>query len=86
LRFREATRLIEMKFHLTPKENIRLLQPLGPVAANPLYPSLYFAGSSMGVNGQEAAIEGVVRMEPDGTVRWQFVRASFFRPARLIIK
>jgi hypothetical protein len=64
-----------MKFHLIPKEKIRFLQPLRNAARHPLYPSLYFAGSSTGVNGQEAAVEGVVRMSPGGVVRWQFVRA-----------
>lgn len=71
LRLREATRLIEMKLHLIPREELRFLQAT-TVACNTWYPSLYFAGSSTGVNGPEASVEGVVRMGSDGLVRWQF--------------
>jgi len=76
LRFREAIRLIEVKLHLIPKEKIRFFHTVNTVASHRRYPSLYFTGSSMGVDGHEAVVEGVVRMNSDGVVRWQFVRAS----------
>lgn len=64
-----------MKLHLIPREELRFLQAT-TVACNTWYPSLYFAGSSTGVNGPEASVEGVVRMGSDGLVRWQFVGVS----------
>lgn len=42
--------------------------------ADEKYPPLYFSGSSKGVKGDNAIVEGVVRMGPDGVVRWRFVR------------
>jgi hypothetical protein len=47
MRFREATRLIVMKFRLIAKEKIRFLQVPKTVASDPWCPSLYFTGSSM---------------------------------------
>jgi len=40
-----------------------------------LYAPLSFTGSSKGVNGNEAEVEGFVRMGHDGVARWQLVRS-----------
>ncbi|ESK98242.1 f-box domain-containing protein [Moniliophthora roreri MCA 2997] len=72
-RFREATRLIEVKLSLVPRDKLRHLRPHPePKTHNALYPTLYFAGISRGVTGNESNVEGNVRIGLDGTVRWQF--------------
>ncbi|KAE9395927.1 hypothetical protein BT96DRAFT_1042571 [Gymnopus androsaceus JB14] len=75
-RFREATRLIEVKLHLISKGELRFQKPSceGP-NLNPRYPVLYFSGTSRGVSGNEAKIEGTVQIGVDGTPRWTFVNA-----------
>ena len=85
LRFREAMRLIEMNLHLVPKQKMRFLRVSEPAALHPRYPPLYFMGSSMGVNGQQATIEGMVQMNPDGIVQWQFVRASLLLSEAFVV-
>jgi hypothetical protein len=74
--FQEATRLIELKLHLIPEEeicsSIRLRPSLGSTLDTE-YPPLYFGGTSRGVNGNEATVEGCVRMGEDSVTRWQFV-------------
>uniref|UniRef100_A0A0W0FAM9 F-box domain-containing protein n=1 Tax=Moniliophthora roreri TaxID=221103 RepID=A0A0W0FAM9_MONRR len=73
-RFREATRLIEVKLSLVPRDKLRHLRPHPePKTHNALYPTLYFAGISRGVTGNESNVEGNVRIGLDGTVRWQFL-------------
>ncbi|KAK7058345.1 hypothetical protein VNI00_001976 [Paramarasmius palmivorus] len=73
-RFREATRLIEVKLNLIPKDKLRHLKANPePKTYNALYPTLYFAGISRGAAGNESSIEGSVRIGADGTVRWQFL-------------
>ncbi|KAJ3718435.1 hypothetical protein C8R42DRAFT_675984 [Lentinula raphanica] len=72
-RFREATRLIEVKLHLVPENQLRFHEPspdCGQVKTR--YPTLYFAGTSRGVTGNEAKVEGSVCIGIDGTVRWTF--------------
>jgi hypothetical protein len=76
--FREATRLIELKLHLIPVESMRVHAPPDVSFApssnqNYPYPPLFFSGRSRGVHGNEAVVEGLVRMGWDGVVRWQFV-------------
>ncbi|KAJ3513121.1 hypothetical protein NLJ89_g3125 [Agrocybe chaxingu] len=70
-RFREATRLIEVKIHLVPTTEIRFIRSsdLRP-DEHDHYPPLCFVGSSKGVNGNEAQVEGYVRMGKDGIARW----------------
>ena len=81
--FREATRLIELKLHLIPAESMRVHAPpdvglvLNTKPDYP-YPPLFFSGTSRGVNGNEALVEGLVRMGWDGVVRWQFVGSLVF--------
>ncbi|KAF9458738.1 hypothetical protein BDZ94DRAFT_1269931 [Collybia nuda] len=75
--FREATRLMEVKLHLTALENLRFCRPRkakseGLRTSPDPYPPLYFSGSSKSVNGAEALVEGTVRMGHDGVVRWNF--------------
>lgn len=91
-RFREATRLMEVKLRLTAPDNLRFRRPLkakalesSSVSPDP-YPPLYFSGSSKGVNGNEALVEGTVRMGRDGAVRWQFVRVSPTLSSQLALK
>ncbi|KAF5384743.1 hypothetical protein D9757_006251 [Collybiopsis confluens] len=86
-RFREATRLIEVKLHLIEKDQLRFHEPSvelessssssfssssGNADFDPRYPTLFFSGTSRGVSGNEAKIEGNVRIGVDGTVRWTF--------------
>ncbi|KAF8973541.1 hypothetical protein BDZ97DRAFT_1751578 [Flammula alnicola] len=71
-RFREATRLIEVKMHLIPSKEMRFHKlPEDSVERNVLFPPLCFTGSSKGVNGNEAAVEGFVTMGKDGIPRWR---------------
>ncbi|KAF9015455.1 hypothetical protein BDQ17DRAFT_1269290 [Cyathus striatus] len=75
-RFREATRLIEVKLRLLPTAQRtrfynQIIDGESPLAE--LYPPLYFVGSSKGVNGNEAVVEGFVQMAKDGKPRWQFM-------------
>jgi len=75
-RFREATRLIEVKLRVISKQALRhRLPPLVDrwVSLDPQYPPLYFSGCAKGVQGSEAVVEGMVRMGVDGVPRWQFV-------------
>ncbi|KAF9479735.1 hypothetical protein BDN70DRAFT_672095 [Pholiota conissans] len=72
--FREATRLIEVKLRLVPAYNMRFHSI--PDDDNVLdqfsrFPPLAFSGTSKGVNGNEAAVEGYVVMGKDGILRWQ---------------
>ncbi|TFK76733.1 hypothetical protein BDN72DRAFT_829885 [Pluteus cervinus] len=75
-RFREATKLIEVKLRIVSRQAMRFHLPpstdrlAGP---DPRYPPLCFSGSAKGVQGNEAVIEGMVRMGVDGVARWQFV-------------
>ncbi|PPQ63723.1 hypothetical protein CVT24_004303 [Panaeolus cyanescens] len=76
-RFREATRLIEVKTSIVPIEQLRFLrlpeaQPCPSSAALDRSP-LCFIGSSKGVNGNEAAMEGAVIEGEDGVPRWYFM-------------
>ncbi|KAL0950721.1 hypothetical protein HGRIS_007497 [Hohenbuehelia grisea] len=76
--FREATRLIELTLHLTSPESLRFrgetdTDTLGCIMDDPQYPPLYFCGKSRGANGNEATVEGNVRMSAEGVVLWRFV-------------
>ncbi|KAJ3714002.1 hypothetical protein DFJ43DRAFT_1007917 [Lentinula guzmanii] len=76
IRFREATRLIEIKLHLVQQSQLCFHEP-SPDCENvkTRYPTLYFCGTSRGVSGNEAKVEGSVCIGIDGTVRWTFVSA-----------
>ncbi|KAJ3985379.1 hypothetical protein F5890DRAFT_1156935 [Lentinula detonsa] len=73
IRFREATRLIEIKLHLVQQSQLCFHEP-SPDCENveTRYPTLYFCGTSRGVSGNEAKVEGSVCIGIDGTVRWTF--------------
>ncbi|KAJ4476606.1 hypothetical protein J3R30DRAFT_3487757 [Lentinula aciculospora] len=75
-RFREATRLIEIKLQLVTQSQLRFHDP-APDSENlkTRYPTLFFCGTSRGISGNEAKIEGNVSIGIDGTVRWTFVSA-----------
>ncbi|KAF5375019.1 hypothetical protein D9758_000096 [Tetrapyrgos nigripes] len=80
-RFCEATRLIEVKLHLISPDELSFSRyefhsSYTQHVHNPRYPTLYFAGTTRGLNGREADIEGYVRIAADGTVRWKFFRES----------
>jgi len=81
-RFREATRLIELKLHLSPMEHLTVREwpNLGLLHPDSSFPPLHFTGSSRGISGTEAKIEGFVRMGRDGVPRWQFVSIYDGRP------
>lgn len=74
--FQEATRLIELKLRLVPAaslpSNCDFLQPNKSVKLS-RYPNLYFSGTSKGVEGNEATVNGIVSMGDDGVARWRFV-------------
>ncbi|KAH7930565.1 hypothetical protein BV22DRAFT_1054743 [Leucogyrophana mollusca] len=76
--FREATRLIELKLHLIDVENVPSFYALDrfPESHNPKYPTLYFAGTSWGIHGNEATVVGSVSMSDEGIVRWRFASVS----------
>jgi hypothetical protein len=78
--FQEATRLIELQFHLiSPSVSSSLhLSPHPRVIFHSEYPPLYFGGTSKGANGDQATVEGCVRMGDDGVARWQFVSPVIF--------
>ncbi|KAF8446324.1 hypothetical protein L210DRAFT_3628802 [Boletus edulis BED1] len=80
--FSEATRLIELKLHLTSPDAVPKYYTLDrfPQSEDTKYPTLYFSGSSHGIQGREATIVGSVYMGNDGVVRWRFVSA---REARM---
>ncbi|KAF9454995.1 hypothetical protein P691DRAFT_754120 [Macrolepiota fuliginosa MF-IS2] len=72
-RFREATKLIEVKLRIIPEAEIRFFESSEVLpSASPHHPPIFFAGSSKGVHGNEAVVEGYVRMACDGTARWRF--------------
>jgi hypothetical protein len=70
---------MEVKLRLTAPKMLRFRRPLKTLTLqnsngpDDPYPPLYFSGSSKGVNGNEALVEGSVRRGRDGAVRWQFV-------------
>ncbi|KAF8912947.1 hypothetical protein CPB84DRAFT_1670444 [Gymnopilus junonius] len=73
-RFREATRLVEVKLHVVPCNQLRFHRTISNATPDhDIYPPLYFTGSSKGVNGNEAAVEGLVTMGQDGKARWQLI-------------
>ncbi|KAJ3575920.1 hypothetical protein NP233_g795 [Leucocoprinus birnbaumii] len=73
-RFREATRLIEVRLHIVPESQIRFYPPseIEP-SASLKHPITFFHGTSKGVNGNEAVVEGYVRVATDGSVRWRLL-------------
>ncbi|KAK0465239.1 uncharacterized protein EV420DRAFT_1637389 [Desarmillaria tabescens] len=67
LRFREATRLLEVKLKVVARDKLKFSNmDNGPTVHNPLYPPLYFHGVSRGVDGNKSDIEGMVEMGDDG--------------------
>ncbi|PBK77144.1 hypothetical protein ARMSODRAFT_949034 [Armillaria solidipes] len=74
VRFREATRLLEVKLKVVARDKLKFSNTDDdPAIRNPLYPSLYFHGTSRGVDGNGSVIEGMVKMGNDGAVRYKFV-------------
>ncbi|KAF8656390.1 hypothetical protein AX16_002576 [Volvariella volvacea WC 439] len=75
LRFREATRLIEIKLQIIPKKSLRYCIPPDTRSSGPNmeYPPLFFTGSAKGVTRNTSVVEGMVSMGMDGIVKWQFV-------------
>ncbi|KAF8640766.1 hypothetical protein AX17_000416 [Amanita inopinata Kibby_2008] len=76
-RFREATRLIEVKLRLVTSDSLRCYSPLDPLTASePEFeqsrPTLYFTGTTRGSHGNEAGLEGFVKWERPGYIFWQF--------------
>ncbi|KAL4068391.1 hypothetical protein V8B97DRAFT_2024941 [Scleroderma yunnanense] len=76
-RFEESTLLIELRLHLIERSAIPTDYPLSrfPGYDDSRYPTLYFAGSSVGIHGNEATVVGSVCMSHDGVVRWRFASA-----------
>lgn len=75
-RFREATRLIEIKLYLVSRSQLRFYTPSPDLEdLKTRYPTLFFCGVSRGVSGNEAKVEGNVCIGIDGTIRWTFVSA-----------
>lgn len=73
--FSEATRLIELKLHLISPDAVPKYYTLDrfPPREDTKYPTLYFSGSSHGIQGREATVVGSVHMAENGVVRWRFV-------------
>ncbi|KAK0456391.1 hypothetical protein EV421DRAFT_1752147 [Armillaria borealis] len=73
VRFREATRLLEVKLKVVARDKLKFSNmDDDPAIRNPLYPPLYFHGTSRGVDGNGSVIEGMVKMGNDGAVRYKF--------------
>ncbi|KAF8167815.1 hypothetical protein B0H34DRAFT_683143 [Crassisporium funariophilum] len=73
-RFREATRLLEMKLHIIPAQQMRFHRSVDlRTNKSSTHAPLCFTGVSKGVNGNEATLEGLVTMGKDGTARWRFI-------------
>lgn len=73
-RFREATRLLEVKLKVVARDKLKFSDMDDDLAVrNPLYPPLYFHGVSRGVDGNGSVTEGMVKMGNDGVVRYKFV-------------
>ncbi|KAG7450187.1 uncharacterized protein BT62DRAFT_885214 [Guyanagaster necrorhizus] len=73
VRFREATRLIEVKLKVVARDKLEGSNTDDDSTAHsPLYPPLYFNGISRGVDGNKSVIEGMVKMGNDGIVRYKF--------------
>ncbi len=74
VRFREATRLLEVKLKVVARDKLKFSNTDDdPAICDPLYPPLFFHGISRGVDGNGSVIEGMVKMGNDGAVRYKFV-------------
>ncbi|KAG9223148.1 hypothetical protein CCMSSC00406_0000163 [Pleurotus cornucopiae] len=85
--FREATRLIRLDLQLTSPDKLKFRGSMDAgydiaeeqggesvsSTSDPRYPTLYFTGSSRGSIGNEATIEGNVRLGVDKVPLWRFV-------------
>ncbi|PBL00933.1 hypothetical protein ARMGADRAFT_1160200 [Armillaria gallica] len=73
VRFREATRLLEVKLRVVARDKLKFSNTDDdPAICNPLYPPLFFHGISRGVDGNGSVIEGMVKMGNDGAARYKF--------------
>ncbi|KAG1777383.1 hypothetical protein EV702DRAFT_1102901 [Suillus placidus] len=72
--FEEVVRLVELKLTLIDAQAIPEVYILDRFPDSPYkhYPTLYFTGSSWGIQGNEATIVGSVAMSEGGVVRWRF--------------
>ncbi|KAJ3908161.1 hypothetical protein F5879DRAFT_1007874 [Lentinula edodes] len=83
-RFREATRLIEIKLYLVSRSQLRFYTPSPDLEdLKTRYPTLFFCGVSRGVSGNEAKVEGNVCIGIDGTIRWTFVTSNSSKGVQL---
>lgn len=73
-RYGEATFLIDLNLYIIEPDSIPDYYTLErfPESDNHLYPTLYFSGTSIGIQGNENQIIGSVYMNEDGVVRWRF--------------
>ncbi|KAG2345310.1 hypothetical protein BDR05DRAFT_880443 [Suillus weaverae] len=73
--FEEVVRLVELKLTLIDAQAIPEVYMLDRFPDSPYkhYPTLYFTGSSWGIQGNEATVVGSVAMSEGGVVRWRFV-------------
>ncbi|OJA18314.1 hypothetical protein AZE42_09345 [Rhizopogon vesiculosus] len=71
--FEEATRLIELKLTLIDPQDIPDCYILDRFPDSPCKqcPTLYFTGSSWGIQGNESTVIGSVTMSEGGVVRWR---------------
>ncbi|KAG0699721.1 hypothetical protein DFH29DRAFT_35429 [Suillus ampliporus] len=76
--FEEATRLVELKLTLIDAQAIPDVYTLCRFPDSPYkhYPTLYFTGSSLGIQGNEATVTGSVTMSESGVIRWRFASVS----------
>src|SRR5271154_5404218 len=75
--FQEATRLIELSLKIVSRDQMSSSIRLRTLPGNTLddeYPPIFFCGQQRGAHGNEATIEGCVRMGEEGVAKWQFVR------------
>ncbi|KAG1825547.1 uncharacterized protein BJ212DRAFT_1443654 [Suillus subaureus] len=72
--FEEVARLVELKLRLIDAQAIPEVYILDrlPDSSHRHYPTLYFTGSSWGIQGNEVTVIGSVAMSEGGVVRWRF--------------
>jgi hypothetical protein len=72
--FEEVVRLVELKLTVIDAQDIPPNYVLDRFPDSPYkhHPTLYFTGSSWGIQGNEATVIGSVTMSEGGVVRWRF--------------
>ncbi|KAI6159510.1 hypothetical protein EDD17DRAFT_1610917 [Pisolithus thermaeus] len=84
-RYGEATFLLDLNLYLVEPDTVPDYYTLErfPESEDPLYPTLYFSGTSTGSQENENEVIGSVYMNEVGVVRWRFVSTIVIRLPRM---